>query len=101
MKKKVVVRNKKYILTEDGDGYEKIEITKNELVEARNKAFNLLKTDPLCMVWRSCWLCNSEHYYFLKMFKDKFIIECIQCGRHFYDGIDITDYNLIEKGDNR
>lgn len=39
-------------------------------------------------VWRSCWNCNSSHE---GLKRAKYVINCFECGRWFYLGVDITE----------
>lgn len=39
-------------------------------------------------VWRSCWNCNLAHKHLKKA---DYVINCLECGRWYYKGQDITE----------
>lgn len=41
------------------------------------------------IVWRSCWNCNPAHEHLKK--EDKCVILCLECGRYYFRGEDITE----------
>jgi len=55
--------------------------------EARRKAKAMLKKDPTCYAWRSCWKCNGAHEHLKEA---EYPINCFACGHWYYKGIDIT-----------
>lgn len=68
--------------------------TKEELDTARKQAKKLM---PGGVALRSCWLCNAAHYHFLNGDWGKWVLCCFECGKYFYNKIDITEYG--GKGD--
>ena len=54
------------------------------VAKARKKAMRCLKLHNLAI--GSCWNCNPEHEYL----KTHGLIVCSECGRVFYNGIDVT-----------
>lgn len=80
-------KNLKYKTTEDWK-YESEPCGKKELKEARREGKKLIEQVTL----RSCWICNAAHYHFLKGKWGKWLLNCFDCGRFFYNKIDITEY---------
>ena len=72
--------------------YKELPVSKKELERARKKAIKLMKKDPLSVAWRSCWICNHAHIHFLEGKWGDWVLNCFECGRFFYDKIDITEY---------
>ena len=71
--------------------------TLEEIASARDEARAKM---PLPSGWsmRSCWVCNPAHRYFLDDTNDGFLFGCVMgCGRFYYNGIDITEYDDPEK----
>lgn len=90
-KNKMTKQNKKYKAVGDWD-YKELPVSQKELERARKKAIELLKKDPTNMAWRSCWICNHAHIHFLEGEWGDWVLNCFECGKFFYDKIDITDY---------
>ena len=61
--------------------------------EARIKAKEMAKSGTWQL--RSCWNCNPAHEHL----KDYGLINCFDCGRWYYMGIDITEDETKEDGD--
>jgi hypothetical protein len=53
--------------------------------EARGLFEEYLRRAPL--VLRSCWACNPSHEHLKSA---KFAILCFACGRHYWQGVDVT-----------
>jgi len=90
------MKNKKYRAIDDWQ-YEELPVSKEELEEARKKATALIIESPNHIMWRSCWICNHAHVHFLKGKWGNWVLNCFECGRFFYDKIDITDYKEKSK----
>jgi PHP family Zn ribbon phosphoesterase len=39
--------------------------------------------------FRSCWMCNQAHEHLKEV---DYMIECFECGRYYFKGVDITIY---------
>lgn len=55
--------------------------------EAREEALKLFSIGE-CEL-RSCWECNPAHEHL----KEHGLINCFECGKFFYKGIDVTEYD--------
>jgi hypothetical protein len=67
--------------------------TPEELSAARKEALEKLRKDTSAWAMRSCWVCNPAHNHFLRDTSDGFLFNCVMgCGRYYYNGIDITQY---------
>lgn len=85
----MIKTNKKYKISGDY-GYKELPVSAKELSEARKKAAVLAKKDINKIAWRSCWVCNRAHVHFLRGKWGDWILNCFECGRYYYDKIDIT-----------
>lgn len=82
-------KNHKFYRTEDRQGITSIPIDQSELSMIREEGKKLLdKKDNMV---RSCWECNPCHDHFLEFQRDR-VLWCFDCGRHYYKGVDITEY---------
>lgn len=92
------IRNYKFWETLDKDGevsWAGGDCPKEELDAARAKGVEIMKRGDVGM--RSCWICNPAHEHFLQGdWGDEWVLNCFQCGRFFYNKIDITDYEEIK-----
>jgi hypothetical protein len=84
-------KNYRYKAKGDWD-YIKLPITKTEVDGLREEATKIFKKDVGDLGWRSCWICNGAHTRFLKGSWGKWVLNCFECGRFFYKGVDITIY---------
>uniref|UniRef100_A0A6M3XGZ6 Uncharacterized protein n=1 Tax=viral metagenome TaxID=1070528 RepID=A0A6M3XGZ6_9ZZZZ len=41
------------------------------------------------IIWRSCWNCNPTHEHLKK--SNDCVIFCLECGRYYFKGTDITE----------
>ena len=60
--------------------------------EAKRLAKQLVEEGKYQM--RSCWFCNPAHEHL----KEHDLIVCFDCGRWFYRGIDVTEYDTEDDG---
>ena len=74
--------------------YTERKATKKELAKARKDAVALMKkTNGEAMGMRSCWVCNAAHTHFLHGKWGDWVLRCFgDCGRVYFNKIDITDY---------
>ena len=73
--------------------------TAEELAAARARVMAIRRqtADPIGL--RSCWQCNSAHWYFLsKEGWGEWVCCCLWCGRFYVDGVDVTDYEGRDPG---
>jgi hypothetical protein len=59
--------------------------------EAQQKAEKLIKKNPSCIFFRSCWKCNPSHKHFLQGKWGGGVLKCFICGHWYYNKIDITE----------
>lgn len=71
-------------------GFTSKPVAKSKLDKTRNAATKLIKND--CVSLRSCWLCNGCHDHFLIGKWENWVLRCFECGKFFFNKIDITDY---------
>lgn len=60
-----------------------------DLAALRAEAQPLIDADRLA--WRSCWHCNMAHRHMREW--DDIVVNCFECGRWFFQGVDITIYD--------
>ena len=86
---------KNHVFKMKGDNnYTSKPATKKQLEMARKKAQDLLKkTNGQALGMRSCWVCNGAHAHFLRGDWGEWVLKCLaDCGRYYYDKIDVTQY---------
>lgn len=73
--------------------------TKAAIVAARKTANKILKgEDGLNKLgFRSCWLCNPGHDHFVSGEWGDWVMNCFECGRFYFDKMDITLYETKKK----
>ena len=76
----------KFIITKKG--YEAVKIEKANM-ELAKKQWNNLKQEE---AMRTCWQCNEAHAHLINSKK----IWCIECGKVYFRGIDVTEYGGTE-----
>ena len=98
MRKKIENKNHKFELKgKSGYEWKSKPATKEELDKARKKAKQIMKKDIQKVAWRSCWQCNGAHARFLDGEWGDWVLNCFECGKFYYDKIDITDYGELSQ----
>jgi hypothetical protein len=89
----VVKKNHKYWM-ENGE-VKSAPCSPEELEAERKSASPFIEAAAIGV--RSCWECNTSHSRFLqdgpnKDGRDYFVFMCFECGRYFFNCVDITRY---------
>lgn len=89
-------RNHKF--TRKGEwGFTSKAVTTKELEQLRKEAEELAKKKGIdTIAWRSCWQCNGAHIHFLDGKWGEWVLNCMECGKYYYNKVDITDYEEEE-----
>lgn len=56
--------------------------------ELRKEAKEILEKNGIDFALRSCWNCNGAHKHLKEV---DYIINCFECGKWFYKGVDISE----------
>lgn len=73
----------------NGDDVISRPLNDGELKKAREEALPKLNEGKWAL--RSCWNCNGSHSHFLEDTEDEFLFRCFDCGRIYYNGMDLTE----------
>ena len=62
--------------------------------ELWKEALELVNKDVNNLCYRSCWNCNKAHEHLKKA---NYVILCQECGKYYFKGTDITNYDRDDK----
>ena len=62
--------------------------------ELRKEAIAKIKENEDYLCFRSCWNCNGAHEHLKEA---DFVISCYECGKYYFKGIDITNYDGVDE----
>ncbi len=90
---------KNHKFTRKGDwGFISKSVSKEKVKQLRKEAEEFLKKTGIeNLAWRSCWQCNGAHCHFLDGKWGDWVLQCMECGKYYYNKVDITDYEVTKE----